>query len=54
MARNCWKEFAWWEEYAQRNSASIDNNPSWGNKQGGLTTIIEKSLARWRRVARLH
>lgn len=34
----------WWEEYAQRNSASIDNNPSWGNKQGGLTTIIEKSL----------
>lgn len=34
----------WWEEYAKRNSASIDNNPSWGNKQGGLTTIIEKSL----------
>lgn len=34
----------WWEEYARRNNASIDNNPSWGNKQGGLTTIIEKSL----------
>ncbi|HLF94982.1 MAG TPA: altronate dehydratase, partial [Planctomycetota bacterium] len=24
--------------------ATIDNNPSWGNKQGGLTTIYEKSL----------
>lgn len=34
----------WWEDYARRNNASIDNNPSWGNKQGGLTTIIEKSL----------
>jgi len=34
----------WWEDYARRHSASIDNNPSWGNKQGGLTTIIEKSL----------
>ena len=32
------------EDYARRNNASIDNNPSWGNKQGGLTTIIEKSL----------
>jgi altronate hydrolase len=34
----------WWEEYARKNNASIDNNPSYGNKQGGLTTIIEKSL----------
>lgn len=34
----------WWEEYAAKNNASIDNNPSYGNKQGGLTTIIEKSL----------
>ncbi|MEY4187705.1 MAG: Altronate dehydratase [Planctomycetota bacterium] len=34
----------WWEDYARRNNASIDNNPSYGNKQGGLTTIIEKSL----------
>lgn len=34
----------WWEDYAQKNNASIDNNPSYGNKQGGLTTIIEKSL----------
>jgi len=34
----------WWEDYAKKNNASIDNNPSYGNKQGGLTTIIEKSL----------
>lgn len=34
----------WWEDYANRHHASIDNNPSFGNKQGGLTTIFEKSL----------
>ena len=34
----------WWEEYARVHNASIDNNPSVGNKNGGLTTIYEKSL----------
>ena len=34
----------WWEEYARRHDAAIDNNPSFGNKEGGLTTIYEKSL----------
>lgn len=34
----------WWEDYAARNGASLDNNPSPGNKAGGLTTILEKSL----------
>ncbi len=34
----------WWEAYAARNSESLDNNPSPGNKAGGLTTILEKSL----------
>jgi altronate hydrolase len=34
----------WWEDYAARNGASLDNNPSPGNKAGGLTTIYEKSL----------
>jgi len=34
----------WWEDYAKRYDASIDNNPSVGNKNGGLTTIYEKSL----------
>jgi altronate hydrolase len=34
----------WWENYAARIGAEIDNNPSPGNKKGGLTTIYEKSL----------
>ncbi|MCG5072086.1 UxaA family hydrolase [Paraburkholderia tagetis] len=34
----------WWEDYCARNHASLDNNPSAGNKAGGLTTILEKSL----------
>ena len=34
----------WWEEYTLREGFEIDNNPSHGNKAGGLTTIYEKSL----------
>ena len=34
----------WWETYASRNLGTMDNNPSPGNKIGGLTTILEKSL----------
>lgn len=34
----------WWEDYTARNQGSMDNNPSPGNKKGGLTTILEKSL----------
>ena len=34
----------WWEEYTARHNGSIDNNPQPGNKTGGLTTILEKSL----------
>jgi altronate hydrolase len=34
----------WWEGYTSMFGASIDNNPSPGNKVGGLTTIYEKSL----------
>lgn len=34
----------WWEEYAAAHGAKIDNNPTPGNKEGGLTTIYEKSL----------
>lgn len=34
----------WWEDYAAKFEAHIDNNPSVGNKKGGLTTIYEKSL----------
>lgn len=34
----------WWEDYTARNHGSMDNNPSPGNKKGGLSTILEKSL----------
>jgi altronate hydrolase len=34
----------WWEEYTARERGEMNNNPSPGNKAGGLTTILEKSL----------
>lgn len=34
----------WWESYTANAGGSMDNNPSPGNKKGGLTTILEKSL----------
>src|SRR5437870_6139668 len=34
----------WWEAYCERNGGEMNNNPSPGNKAGGLTTILEKSL----------
>jgi len=34
----------WWEDYTRRNGGNMNNNPSPGNKAGGLTTILEKSL----------
>ena len=34
----------WWESYTKSHGGSMDNNPSPGNKEGGLTTILEKSL----------
>ncbi|WCM18277.1 altronate dehydratase family protein [Paraburkholderia bryophila] len=34
----------WWEAYCDRHGAQMNNNPSAGNKAGGLTTVLEKSL----------
>ena len=34
----------WWEDYTTRERGEMNNNPSPGNKAGGLTTILEKSL----------
>ena len=34
----------WWEDYTSRAGGEMNNNPSPGNKLGGLTTILEKSL----------
>jgi altronate hydrolase len=34
----------WWEEYTRQHKGDMNNNPSPGNKAGGITTILEKSL----------
>ena len=34
----------WWKNHVRQHDTTIDNNPSFGNKEGGLTTIYEKSL----------
>lgn len=44
VAQSLIDHLGWWEEYAARDGASLDNNPSPGNKAGGITTILEKSL----------
>jgi altronate hydrolase len=38
------ERIAWWEDYTRLHGGSMDNNPSPGNKAGGLTSILEKSL----------
>ena len=38
------KVMKWWEDYTAKNGGTMDNNPSPGNKAGGITTILEKSL----------
>ena len=38
------KRIRWWEDYTARNRGEMNNNPTPGNKAGGLTTILEKSL----------
>ncbi len=44
VAAKLLQRIAWWEQYTARNGMQMDNNPSAGNKAGGLTTILEKSL----------
>lgn len=44
VAEKLLERIEWWRDYTARNNAEMDNNPSPGNKQGGLTTILEKSL----------
>ena len=38
------ERISWWEGYAAANDGSMDSNPAPGNKAGGITTILEKSL----------
>ena len=57
VARGGSRWVAWWERYAAAEGGTLDNNPSPGNRAGGMTTIEEKSLGavakggstRWRR-----
>jgi altronate hydrolase len=44
VGRRLVDRIAWWQHYVDLNGGSLDNNPSPGNKAGGLTTILEKSL----------
>jgi altronate hydrolase len=44
IAQKLIKRIAWWKDYTTRNGGEMNNNPSVGNKAGGLTTILEKSL----------
>ena len=44
VGRKLLERIKWWEDFTAKNNMVINNNPSPGNKAGGLTTIIEKSL----------
>ncbi|GAA1634623.1 UxaA family hydrolase [Georgenia ruanii] len=44
VGRRLLDRIAWWQDYAAAGGGTLDNNPSPGNKAGGLTTILEKSL----------
>jgi altronate hydrolase len=44
VGRRLLERIDWWQGYAQAGGGTLDNNPSPGNKAGGLTTILEKSL----------
>lgn len=44
VANDVLDRIKWWEDYTQSNGFELNNNPSPGNKLGGLTTIAEKSL----------
>jgi altronate hydrolase len=44
VTRALLERVAWWERYAAAEGGNLDNNPSPGNRAGGITTIEEKSL----------
>ncbi len=44
VGRKLIAQVKWWEEYTRQLGTEIDNNPTPGNKAGGLTTIYEKAL----------
>src|SRR5699024_4510722 len=44
VGRKLLDRIEWWKDYTAAGQGTLDNNPSPGNKAGGLTTILEKSL----------
>ncbi len=44
VGRKLIDQVKWWEDFTRQLGTEIDNNPSPGNKAGGLTTIYEKAL----------
>ena len=44
VAEKLLERIRWWQAYTRREGAQMNNNPSPGNKAGGITTILEKSL----------
>jgi altronate hydrolase len=44
VAARLLERIAWWRDYTAKHGGSLDNNPSPGNKEGGISTILEKSL----------
>jgi altronate hydrolase len=44
VAAKLLERIRWWEDHAARNRGEMNNNPTPGNKTGGITTILEKSL----------
>lgn len=44
VAEKLLERIRWWHAYTEREGAEMNNNPSPGNKAGGITTILEKSL----------
>jgi altronate hydrolase len=44
VAEKLIERIRWWEQYTRQHGFELNNNPSPGNKAGGLTTILEKSL----------
>ncbi|WP_166354141.1 UxaA family hydrolase [Phytoactinopolyspora limicola] len=44
VSRRLLDRISWWREYTAKHGGTLDNNPSPGNKDGGISTILEKSL----------
>jgi galactarate dehydratase len=44
IAEKLLERLEWWRRHTAQNGTELNNNPSHGNKVGGLTTILEKSL----------